>query len=422
MSKSALESISTYIAAQANEAVVLLSKLVQQPSTQGNEQGVQAIVAEKLKSLGLTVDKWDPDYNVLAKNPYFVPSRKTYTGSPNVVGVLKGTGGGRSIILNGHIDVVPEGDRTKWTDDPFSGAVKDGKVYGRGTTDMKGGNVSMILAMEAIIRSGIKLKGDVIFESVIEEESGGVGTLATVLRGYKADAALIPEPTNMKLFIKQQGSMWFRITVEGRSAHGGTRYEGVSAIEKAVILHQAVLKLESMRNARITDPLYKTVPIPVPINMGKIQGGSWPSSVADLVTIEGRIGVAPDEEMNAVRMELTACLADVSRQDPWLNEHPAKVEFFGAQWVPNSLDAKHTFAEVVRGAFSEVYNKPVIVEASPWGTDGGLLSKVGGIPVLVIGPGETRMAHYPDEYIEVDAMIKCSKVFARVLIEWCGES
>jgi len=416
------DKILAYIDSIQSEGVELLSKLVQQASTQGNEQGVQALVMEKLKSLGFQVDTWDPDSTELSKHAYFVPSRETYKGSPNVVGVLKGTGGGKSIILNGHIDVVPEGDRSKWTHDPFSGRVENGKMFGRGTTDMKGGNVSMLMAVEALVRSGIKLKGDIIFESVIEEESGGVGTLATLIRGYKADAALIPEPTNMKLFIKQQGSMWFRVIVEGRSAHGGTRYEGVSAIEKAVLVHQAILKLEGVRNGRIQDPLYSTVPIPVPINMGKIQGGSWPSSVADLVTIEGRIGVAPEEEMNTVKSELTECVAEVSKNDPWLKEHPAKVEFFGAQWVPNTLESQHPFAEVMKSAFQEVYKKPVKIEASPWGTDGGLLGKVGGIPTLVIGPGETRVAHYPDEFIEIKEMVLAAKVFSGVLIEWCGIS
>ncbi len=415
-----IEQALNFIDSHVHNAIDLLSLLVQQASTQGNEQDVQAIVIEKLKSLGLEVDVWDPEYSVLATNPYFVPSRKSFAGSPNVVGVLKGTGGGKSIILNGHIDVVPEGDRTKWTHDPFSGKVVDGRVYGRGTTDMKGGNVSMLLALEAIIRSGIRLKGDVIFESVIEEESGGAGTLAATLRGYKADAALIPEPTNMKLFIRQQGSMWFRLHVEGRAAHGGTRYEGVSAIEKAILVHQAVLKLESTRNARITDPLYKHIPIPVPINMGKINGGSWPSSVADLVTIEGRIGVAPNEEMESVRKELTDCLHQLSRQEPWLKDHPVKVEFFGAQWVPNSVEESHPFTGIVQSAFKAVYKSEVIIEAAPWGTDGGLLGKVGGIPTLVIGPGETRVAHYPDEFIDVDEMTRAAKVFARVLTEWCG--
>ena len=152
------------------------------------------------------------------------------------MGVWKGSGNGRSIILNGHIDVVPEGNLNDWEHDPYSGVVRDGRLYGRGSTDMKGGTVSLLLAMEAIKMSGIKLKGDVIFQSVIEEESGGAGTLAAVLRGYRADGAIIPEPSSMKIFPKQQGSIWYRITVKGKSAHGGTRYEGVSAIEKMNIV------------------------------------------------------------------------------------------------------------------------------------------------------------------------------------------
>ena len=419
---SSFEKISNYIDSHQHEAAAYLSQLVQQPSTQGNEKGVQAIVIEKLNTLGLKVDVWDPDYNELVKHPYFVESRPSYAGSPNVVGVLKGSGGGKSIILNGHIDVVPEGDRTKWTHDPFSGRIENGKLFGRGTTDMKGGNVSLLMAVEAIIRSGIKLKGDIIFQSVIEEESGGMGTLATLIRGYRADAAIIPEPTNMKMFIKQQGSMWFRVTIEGRSAHAGTRYEGVSAIEKAILVHQAILELETKRNARITDPLYKHLPIPIPINIGKIQGGSWPSSVPDLVTMEGRIGVAPNETMELVKKELKECLEEVCTNDDWLKKNPVRLKFFGAQWVPNAVDSNHPFANLLKKSFEEVYKKSVIVEASPWGTDGGLLGTVGGITTIVIGPGETKLAHYPDEFIDLSEMVKASKVFAHTIIDWCEMS
>lgn len=414
------QKIESYIDDHAHDAVSFLQQMIRQPSIQGNEKGVQDIVIKKLNDLGLLVDVWDPSHRDLAASPYFIASRTSYAGSPNVVGVLKGEGGGRSIILNGHIDVVPEGDHTKWKHDPFSGKVEQGRMYGRGTTDMKGGNVALLLAIEAVVKSGIKLKGDVIFESVIEEESGGVGTLATILRNYKADAAIIPEPTNMKLFIKQQGSMWFRVTIEGLSAHGGTRYEGVSAIEQAWKIHQSILELEKKRNALINDPLYSHIPIPLPINVGKIQGGSWPSSVADIVTLEGRIGVGPHEELDAVKKELSEYLAQRCSEDDWLKDHPVKVEFFGGQWVPNAVDVNHPFANVMKHNFETIYKRPIKIEASPWGTDAGLLGRVGNIPALVIGPGETKVAHFPNEFIEINEVIEAAKLFALTLTSWCG--
>jgi len=414
------QKIESYIDTHGTDAISFLQQLIQQPSVQGNEKGVQQIVIQKLNELGLALDIWDPSYEELSTSSYFVPSRETYAGSPNVVGVLRGQGKGRSIILNGHIDVVPEGDRSKWKYDPFSAQLEDGKMFGRGTTDMKGGNVSLILAMEAVIRSGVKLNGDVIFQSVIEEESGGVGTLATILRKYTADAAIIPEPTNMKLFIKQQGSMWFRITVEGRSAHGGTRYEGVSALEQAWKIHEGILVLEKKRNEKVDDPLFRHIPIPLPINIGKIQGGSWPSSVPDLVTLEGRIGVGPDESMEDVKKELKESISSLCAADDWLKGHPPAVEFFGAQWVPNAVHSDHPFALLLEENFQSVYQRKIKIEASPWGTDGGLLGKVANIPTLIIGPGETRVAHYPNEYIETKEVIQAAKLFALTLTTWCG--
>jgi acetylornithine deacetylase len=414
------QKIESYIDEHAAETTAFMQKLIQQPSIQGNEKNAQDIVIQKLNDLGLEVDVWDPSYKELSASSFFVPSRSSYEGSPNVVGVLRGEGGGKSIILNGHIDVVPEGDRTQWKYDPFSGQVEDGKMFGRGTTDMKGGNVALLFALEAIIKSGIKLRGDVIFQSVIEEESGGVGTLATLLRNYTADAAIIPEPTNMKLFIKQQGSMWFRVIVEGLAAHGGTRYEGVSAIEQAWKIHQAILALEKKRNASVNDPLYSHIPIPLPINVGKIQGGSWPSSVPDLVTLEGRIGVGPHENMEDVKKELADCLNQTCLADDWLNNHPVKLEFFGAQWVPNAVDNLHPFAIAMQENFESIYHRKIKIEAAPWGTDAGLLGRVGNIPTLVIGPGETKLAHYPNEYIEIKEVIQAAKLFALTLLTWCG--
>ena len=414
------QKVETYIDNHQQEAFDLLAKMVRQPSIREQEAGAQQVVIAKLQELGLEVDVWDPDIEELKRNPFFVSTRTEFTNSPNVVGILRGQGGGRSLILNGHIDVVPEGDVSKWKDHPFSGKMENGRMYGRGTTDMKGGNVAMIMAMESILRSGINLQGDVIFQSVIEEESGGAGTLAAVLRGHTADAAIIPEPTNLKLFIKQQGSMWFRVTIEGTSAHGGTRYEGVSAIEKAWIAHQMILDLERERNARITDPMYEKLPIPLPINVGTIHGGTWPSSVPDLVTIEGRIGVGPEETIEEVKEELAESIRRLSNRDEWFADHPAKLEFFGAQWIPNSVPVEHQIAGLVAENFEELFGESVTVEASPWGTDAGILGTVGGIPAIVIGPGETSVAHYPNEYIELSKVIRVAKLFALTILKWCG--
>ena len=399
--------------------IKLLQMLVQEPSIQGFESGAQAIIVETCRELGLKLDIWEPGGEQLRNHPYFVTTRNNFANSPNVVAVRKGTGGGKSIILNGHIDVVPEGDKNQWSDDPFSGKVSDGKLYGRGSTDMKGGNVALLMAIKAIQSLNIPLKGDIIFQSVIEEESGGAGTLATIIRGYKADAVLIPEPTNMKIFPKQQGSLWFRLTVKGKSAHGGTRYEGVSAIEKAMTVVQAILKLENERNKRVTDSLYKNTPIPLPINIGKINGGSWPSSVADSVELEGRIGVGPDENIEEVKEELEQVIKVLYKVDDWFEEVPVKVEWFGARWVPGSVEVDHPFVKTLIANYETVKQSQPTIEASPWGTDGGLFTQLLNIPTVVFGPGATEVAHYPNEYISIENIVETTKIIAFTLLDWC---
>jgi acetylornithine deacetylase len=411
--------IKEWLDVNRSKGIRFLQRLVQEGSTRGNESKAQAIIIEKCRKLGLSLDIWEIGEDVLLKHPVFCSDRTDFTGNPNVVGILKGTGGGRSILLNGHIDVVPEGDRKDWKHDPFSGLLEDGKLYGRGSTDMKGGTVSLILAMEAIIQSGLQLKGDVIFQSVIEEESGGAGTLAAVLRGYTADAAIIPEPTNMKLFPKQQGSMWFRITVKGRSAHGGTRYEGINAIEKAMLVITKLQELEGKRNEKISEPLYQNTLIPVPINIGKIYSGEWPSSVPDLAIIEGRIGVAPNEEMKDVEKELENCLLDLAQTDEWLSKNLPKVEWFGGRWLPGNLDSNHPLMETLTNSFEKVKNTRPIIEASPWGTDGGILSRVGDTPVVVFGPGVTEVAHDANEYISINDVFEAAEIIALAILDWC---
>lgn len=399
--------------------VSFLRKTVQEKSVYQEEASAQAVVLEKCRELGLVIDLWEPDIQELKAHPEFVSTRKSFKESPNLVAVMKGSGGGKSIILNGHIDVVPEGELKQWEQDPYLGYVLDGKLYGRGATDMKGGNVALLFAMEALKANQVKLKGDVIFQSVVDEECGGAGTLAATLKGYKADAALIPEPTDMKIFVKQQGSMWFRLSVKGRSAHGGTRYEGVSAIEKAMAVLSHIHQLEKVRNERINDPLYKDVPIPVPINIGKIQGGNWPSSVPDIVFLEGRIGIAPNEKKEDVQREFEQFLKNIEEKDDWFYKNPVHIEWFGARWLPNELSMDHPFFQALKRSFIDVLEQNPIVEASPWGTDGGILSHVGNIPTIVFGPGQTELAHYPNESIDIEKVVKTTKIITSLLMDWC---
>jgi acetylornithine deacetylase len=400
----------------------LLQILVRENSTRGNESSTQAIVIEKCRQLGLTLDIWEIGGKELRNHPAFCCDRQSFEGNPNLVAVLKGSGGGKSIILNGHIDVVPVGDEKSWKHDPFSGRIECGKLYGRGATDMKGGNVALIMAIEALIANGIKLKGDVIFQSVIEEESGGAGTLAAVLRGYHADGAIIPEPTNMKIFPKQQGSMWFRITVKGRAAHGGTRYEGVSAIEKSLIVIQRLQQLEKDRNECITDPLFEKIPIPIPINIGKISSGEWPSSVPDRAIIEGRMGVSPEETIQAAKMKMEKCLQGLNERDEWFRENPLQIEWFGGRWLPGSLESEHPLMQELIKSFKEIKGGAPVIEASPWGTDGGILSTVGNTPVVVFGPGITAAAHDANEHIDLEDLFSVSEIIALTLMNWCEVS
>jgi acetylornithine deacetylase len=224
----------------------------------------------------------------------------------------------------------------------------------------------------------------------------------------------------MKLFPKQQGSMWFRITVKGRAAHGGTRYEGISAVEKMIIVVEQLKKLEEQRNEWITDPLYARVPIPIPINIGKFYSGEWPSSVPDIAVIEGRMGIAPNEMVAEAERAMESFLLSLGRYDDWFIDNPPEIEWFGGRWLPGNLDTGHELLRIISESFQQVMQEKPLIEASPWGTDGGILSNVGKIPVVVFGPGVTGAAHDTNEYIVLDDMINTAQIIAHTLLKWCG--
>jgi acetylornithine deacetylase len=286
---------------------------------------------------------------------------------------------------------------------------------------MKGGAAANYFALKTIISIGLKLRGDVIIESVIDEETGGAGTAATLLRGYSADAAIITEPTDMIVCPTAMGSMWFRIKVKGKAAHGSTAYLGVNAIEKAHVIYKALKELEHKRLRTKQYELYNHLEIPFCINIGTISGGNWPSSVPDEVIMEGRMGVSPDESIKEAKTELKNAILEASTYDEWLSKNMPEVEWFGSCWVGGGIDKEHLLTQtLVKNHASILSNNPMI-SGAPWATDAGILIKYGGIPSVIYGPGKAHLAHQANEYVEIDDILNTIKVLSKSIIDWCAD-
>lgn len=329
------ESISAAVETHRQDLVDLVQALVRVPSLTGEEGPVQAVVADAMRQIGLTVDVWEPSADDLAPYAEHVGSFDTLEGRPNVVGVWPGSGNGRSLILNGHIDTVEPGNPEYWSSPPFAAAVVDGTIVGRGSLDMKGGVATNIIALQVLKSLGFQPGGNIIVESVISEEDGGAGTLAAVLRGYTADGAIITEPTDLALMAAHAGSLVFRIHIDGLAAHGGLRDEGVSAFEVFIPVFQALLAFENERNQTLDHPLFLPMKNKIPINVGVVRSGSWPSSVPEWLTAEGRAGLLPGETLEQFKQELVDVIMEAAVQHPWLAAHPPRVEWFSGQFAPS---------------------------------------------------------------------------------------
>jgi acetylornithine deacetylase len=285
---------------------------------------------------------------------------------------------------------------------------------------MKGGLSCAIFAAKAIRDAGVRLKGKLMIESVIGEEDGGVGTLAAVVRGYKADGAVVVEPTELIVAPAQAGALNFRVTVPGLSAHGCIREEGVSAIEKFIPIYQAIMALEHQRNQQIQDPLFADYDLPYAICIGTLQAGDWASSVADWLNFEGRYGVAVGENIVAARRLLEETVAQAAQSDPWLRENPPRLEWWGGQFEPAGISANHPLVNTVSNAFSSIANGTARVLGMTYGADMRLLVNEGQTPTVLFGPGDVRNAHKPDEYVPIDDLVTTVKTLALTALRFCG--
>ncbi len=394
-------------------------QLIRYPSLSGRELEAQRYLASVMDSLGADViDLWEPDFASLSQHPAFVSSRSSFAGSPNLAGLWRGGGQGRSLILSSHIDIVPEGDSEAWSLAPFGGHIADGKIYGRGVSDMKGSLAAMFGAMEAIKASGLRLAGDLSIISTIEEETGSAGALAAALRGYRADAAIIPEPTGFAVCPAQQGGARFRITVRGRSAHGGQRYLGVSAVEKADLVRRGLAKYEAYLNEKFQSEFYRHLAMPFTINIGLFQSGEWFCTVPQSAYMEGRLAVPPGLSVARSLDNLKRFIELETADDPWFKEYPVEVDIFGSYWEPAQMPSAHPLIELAAAAVERIRGQAAQVCGTSWGTDGRMFSEFAQTPSLVFGPGTS--AHCPDEFLPVGDLIQYTKILAGLIVQWCG--
>lgn len=394
-----------------------LADLVACRSVGGAEQDVQWRAAEWMRTCGMDVDQWDIDFDVLARHSAYTVEIERTEGI-GVVGAF-GSGTGKTLIVDAHVDVVPAGDPDRWSVPPWEATVRDGRVYGRGALDVKGGLCCALFAVKALQDAGVTIPGRVLVQSVIGEEDGGCGTLAAIARGYRGDAAIAIEPTMMTVATAQAGALNFRITVEGRAAHGCVRDEGESAIEHFYPIFDALNRFERERNSAVDDERWSGYRIPFAINVGRIHAGDWGSTVPETLVAEGRFGIAPGEALEEARHAFEACVSECAKRDAWLAGHPPCVEWVGAQFASATVPNDHEVVSTMWGALETVKNERPAITGMPFGSNARLLIHEAQTPAVVFGPGDIRRAHAPDEWVAIDDLIDATHVLALTILRFC---
>ncbi len=398
-----------------------LEALVRMRSVTGDEDAIAANLADRLEAIGMTVEIFHPDPAAIRDDPAWPGEEVMRSTLPVVIG-RAGRPGGRRLVLSGHTDVVPPGDPTTWTADPWGGEVRDGLLYGRGACDMKGGLVAILAAVRALHGAGAldRLDGELVVALVPSEEDGGQGTLAAIRAGATGDMAVIAEPSGLDVVIAHAGAITFRLTVPGRAAHASRRREGVSALDNLQTLWRALEADEARRNADETDPLMTALEMPYPTMLGKVAGGEWASTVIDRITADGRYGVRLGQTPAQAEAELRACIAAACAADPFLCDHPAGVEITGARFGSSRVPADHPLPETLAAAVRRVTGRDPDLLGVPYGCDMRLFIDIGETPCVVFGPGDVRLAHGPDEHVPLDEVEVCAAVLAAWVEERLG--
>jgi acetylornithine deacetylase len=393
-----------------DELFDLASDLVKRKSVTGDEDDAQKALASILRDWGLEVDLWriDPE---IRDHPAFCDDGNRLDRL-NLVARWgeRETGRPAALLLNGHIDVVPEGERERWSSDPYSGEIRAGALHGRGSCDMKGGLAAAAIAVRAAMKLGIEPRRSILLQSVVGEETGGLGTLAAIGRGYRAEAAIITEPTSLELCPVQAGALSFRLHVRGKSAHGAMRREGVSAVEKFWTVARALESLERDRHDGFRHPLYPEGELVAPLSVGKVAAGNWPSTVPEELRAEGRFGIFPGEDCASARAAFEAAVRGVGVGDPWFRENPVGVEWFEGQFEPGETVADAPILDELRSCHREMLGSESSTHGVSYGSDLRLFTRYASMPAVLYGPGDVRRAHSADESVPLEELVAAAEV------------
>jgi acetylornithine deacetylase len=414
------EKILAEIDADKEGAIAFLQSMVSIPSVTGDEAAIQKFVSDHMKSIGLSVDVWETNWEELKKHPGYRPVDRGYEGRPNLVGTLKGTGGGRSLLLNGHTDVIPVGKGEGWSDDPWSARIKNGRIYGRGACDMKSGVASHILAVEYLKKLGLTPKGDVMINVVIDEEVSGHGTLDTVIRGYHADAGISGETSDLAVQPACIGRIWFEIEIHGKPAGIQQRYLGVSGVDLGNKIAKAVAELEATRVATVTHPLYPSAIDSLPCIIGSFQAGGYPSAFPANCLLKGSIGTVPGEDHEGVKQSLVDQVARAAAADPWMKDHRPVVRFVGYDAQASEIPRNHPIVETLSRCYTDVTGKRAVISGRQGAADTRFLNLYGKTPTVIFGPGSTAVMHADDEWVSIDDYMTAIKVMALSIYDWCN--
>jgi acetylornithine deacetylase len=414
------ERVGAAVDASWEREVEFLRGLVTRRSTLGEEALVQRFVAAELCALGLDVDMWDVDAASLARLPGYGPVEWSFAGRPNVGARWAGAGGGRSLVLQGHIDVVPATPEHHWTRDPWGAEVAEGRMWGRGAADMKAGVAAMVYAVRALRDARVRLAGDISLVTVIEEECTGNGALSALARGYSGDAAIIPEPFGDQALEAQVGVLWARITVRGQGGHAERASEVQNAVVKAARVIDAVGALEAAANrSELRHPRFEGVEHPLNYNVGVARGGDWPSTVPEECVLEVRLGTYPDEDLAEVQARFRAALIDGLRDDEWLAGHPPEVTFHAFQADGFAIDREAPIMRTLAGVHRELTGSELGYLAFTGTTDARFFNLYYDVPATCYGPLGGNL-HAPDEWVDLESVRQTTKVLAATAMEWCG--